>query len=54
MTNFEGDIMEDKRKTNYEMEISDEDDMFQKCSVSIKNLDKHIYSTISRAYAYDP
>ena len=28
MTNFEGDIVEDKRKTDYAMEISDDNDMF--------------------------
>ena len=38
MTNFEGDILEDKRKTNYAMDISDDNDMFQNCYVSINNL----------------
>ena len=46
--------MEDKIKNNYAMEISDEYKMFQNCSVSIKNLDDHIYHTISSAYAYNP
>ena len=54
MTNFEGGIVEDKRKTDYVMEISDEDDMFKNYSVYIKNLDEHIYSTIISAYKYDP
>ena len=54
MTNFEGDIVEDKRKTNYAMEISDDYDMFKNWSVSIKNVDEHIDSKTRRAYAYDP
>ena len=36
------------------MDISDDNGMFQNFSVSIKNLDEHIYSTIISAYAYDP
>ena len=54
MTNFECDIVDDKRKTNYAMYISNEYGMFQNCSVSIKNLDDNIDSTIGSAYAYDP
>ena len=46
--------MEDKRKTNYTMDISDDNDIFQNCFISIKNLDGNINSTISIAYAYDP
>ena len=34
MTNFEGDNVENKIKTNYAMEISDEDGMFQNLYVS--------------------
>ena len=30
MTNFEGDMVEDERMTDYAMEISDDNDMFQK------------------------
>ena len=33
-----------------QMEISDDNDMFQNCSVSINNLDDHIDSTIRSAY----
>ena len=29
MTNFEGDIVEDERRTDYAMEISDDNYMFQ-------------------------
>ena len=54
ITNFEGDIVEYEISTDYAMEISDENDMFQKCSVSIKNIDEHINSTINIVYAYDP
>ena len=54
MTHFEGDIVEDKKKTNSTKDISDEVGMFQNCSVSIKNLDEHIDSTTSSTYAYDP
>ena len=35
MTNFEGDIVEDNRNNNYEMEIRDDNDMFQNYSVYI-------------------
>ena len=54
MTNFEGDIVEDKIKSNYAMEISDEYYMFRNCSISIENLDEYIESTIRSVYAYDP
>ena len=54
MTNFEGGIVEDKRKTNYAMEINDENDMFQNWSISINILDEHISSTFSSVYAYNP
>ena len=54
MTNFEGNIVEDKRKTNYDIYISYEDDMFQNCFVSIKNLGGYIDYTISSAYEYNP
>ena len=54
MTTFEGDIVENERRTEYAMEISDDNEMFQNCSVSINNLDKHIDSTISRMYEYEP
>ena len=46
--------MEDKRKATYAMDISDDNDIFQNCFISIKNLDGNINSTISIAYAYDP
>ena len=54
MTNFEGDIMEYDRRTDYAIEISDDNDMFQNCFVSMQNLCDHIYSTISSTYSYDP
>ena len=54
MTNFEGGIMEDKGNNNYEMDISGDNDMFQNWSFSFNNLDEHMDSTISSAYAYDP
>ena len=53
MTNFQGELVEDKRKTNYAMEIRYDNDMFQNRSVSIKNIDEYIYSTIISAYAFD-
>ena len=54
MTNFEVEMVEDKRNTNYAMEISNYNNMFQNCFVSINNLDKNIYSTIRSVYEYDP
>ena len=54
MTNFEGDIVEDKRKTNYAMKISDDNDVFQKCYVSTNKLDENIDSITIRAYSYYP
>ena len=54
MINFEDEILEDKKNTNYAMEISDDNDMVENYSVSTMNLDKHINSTISSAYAYNP
>ena len=36
------------------MDISDDNDKFQNCSVSINIIDEHINSIISIAYAYDP
>ena len=54
MDNFEGGIVEDKRKTNDEIYIRDDNNMFKNCSVSIKKLDENINSTISSAYVYDP
>ena len=54
MTNFEVNNVKDKIKTNYAMEISDEDGMFQNLSISINNLDEHIDSTISSTYTYFP
>ena len=53
MTNFEGEIVEDKRKINYATEISDDNDMFQNCYVYINNLDYNIDYTINSTYAYD-
>ena len=54
MTNFEGDIVKYEKRTDYKMDISDENDMFQNCYVSIKNLDEHVDNTIISAYANDP
>ena len=54
MTNFEGEILEDNKKTNYEIEISDYNDMFKNCSIYIKNLDENMDSTIISLYVYDP
>ena len=54
MTNFEGHIAEDERRTDYAMEISDDNYMFQNYSISIKNLDENIYFTIRIVYAYKP
>ena len=54
MTNIEGDIVEDEIRTEYAMEISHDNDIFQNLSVFINNLDKHINYTINSAYAYDP
>ena len=54
MTNFEVNNVEDKIKTNYAMEISDEDGMFQNLSISINNLDDYIDYTISSTYTYYP
>ena len=45
--------MEDDKRTDYEMDISGENSMFQNCSISINKLDENIDSTISSAYTYD-
>ena len=51
---FEGEIVKDKRNTNYTMDISDEYDMFQNRFVSIKNLDENIEPTIRNTYSCNP